>query len=120
MNTGERIRYWRIKNGYTMTELGEKIGVTYTAMYRYEHSCVKRIPQKRLNALSQALNVPVDYLICKSDDPYSPGTREPIVTEELAKTKETLLTYFNLLNPKGRELLLYLAHLISGDRKNLN
>ena len=120
MNTGERIRYWRIKNGYTMTELGEKIGVTYTAMYRYEHSCVKRIPQKRLVALSEALNVPVDYIICKTDDPYAKDSTGPIVHEDIGKTKDKLLNYFNVLNPKGRELLLYLAHLLTGDRKNLN
>ena len=59
---GERIKYLRTNKGLTQTELGDKFGVTKTAVSNWEKNF--REPNiETIDKLSKIFNVSVDYLI---------------------------------------------------------
>lgn len=59
---GKNLKYYRLKNGFTMKSLGEMVGVTGMAISNYESG--KRVPDlSTLRALSSALKVRLADLI---------------------------------------------------------
>lgn len=63
MNIGERIRAIRENTGLTLEELSEKIGISKQTLSRYETGAIKNIPISNIEALAEALNVPLSYLM---------------------------------------------------------
>jgi Zn-dependent peptidase ImmA (M78 family)/DNA-binding XRE family transcriptional regulator len=60
MHIGERIRYGRIKAGLSLRELGEKLGITQTALNNYEKG-ITTPDSPRLIQLAKALDLPIEY-----------------------------------------------------------
>ncbi len=60
VHVGQRLRLRRKLAGLSQTELGEKIGVTFQQLQKYE-SGANRISASRLFDLSRVLDVPVSY-----------------------------------------------------------
>ncbi|WP_064590781.1 helix-turn-helix domain-containing protein [Streptobacillus moniliformis] len=67
MTTGERIKYLRVKHGYTLAELGKLVGVEAAAIHKYEKGQVT-ISMKRLYLLAKALFTTPEYLIASEED----------------------------------------------------
>jgi transcriptional regulator with XRE-family HTH domain len=59
-HVGSRVRTRRRMLGMTQAELGEKLGLTFQQVQKYEKG-VDRISASRLQALSRILQVPVQY-----------------------------------------------------------
>ena len=57
---GRRVRTQRLAKGLSQTELGERIGVTFQQVQKYEKG-TNRIGAGRLSRIAQALEVPVAY-----------------------------------------------------------
>lgn len=60
MHIGERIRYGRIKAGLSLRDLGEKLGITQTALNNYEKGFTTP-DSSRLIQLAKVLNLPIEY-----------------------------------------------------------
>ncbi len=60
VHVGARLRVRRTLLGMTQTELGDHLGVSFQQMQKYEQG-TNRISASRLFALSQVLDVPVEY-----------------------------------------------------------
>ncbi len=60
VHVGERVRQRRKVLGLTKTNLGDAIGLTFQQVQKYERG-VNRIGVSRLLALTQALDVSIDY-----------------------------------------------------------
>lgn len=60
MHIGERIRYGRIKAGLSLRELGEKLGITQTALNNYEKG-ITTPDSPRLIQLAKVLDLPIEY-----------------------------------------------------------
>ena len=68
MTLGERIRLKRCEHGLSMRELGERLGITVTAVSRYESG--QREPSlDMLLRLADALGTTVSYLLGQEDKP---------------------------------------------------
>ena len=68
MTIGDRIKAARKKAGLTQVKLSEISGVAAISIHQYEAG--KRHPQLvQIQALSNALNVPMSYLMGDTDDP---------------------------------------------------
>lgn len=68
MNTGERIRTLRIRQGLTLDEVAAAIGTIKQTIYKYEHGVVTNIPDDKIEALAKVLNTTPAYLRCNTAD----------------------------------------------------
>ena len=59
---GANIRRYRVKRNMTQADLGDKIGVTHTQIYKYEEG-KNAVPSTRLSTLAVALRVSTDALL---------------------------------------------------------
>lgn len=76
MTTGERIKALRIQHGMTQEELGAKVGVQKSAIYKYETGLVVNLKRSVIEKLAKALDVKPSYLMGMSEDepaPIPPG-----------------------------------------------
>lgn len=58
---GKLIHDKRKEKGYTLSELGELLGITKNAVYRYEKGLIKDIPLEKRIMLSKFLDIPPIY-----------------------------------------------------------
>ena len=68
MTFGEKIKEERIKQGWTQTELGKKVGKSLRTVVDWEHG--KALPRTRkvYEDLAAVLDVPVSYLLTDDED----------------------------------------------------
>ncbi|WCR58427.1 WO male-killing family protein Wmk [Wolbachia endosymbiont of Ctenocephalides felis wCfeJ] len=59
---GQKVKYWRLKRGYTQEALAEKIGTTRQIVSQYEKG-TRRISIEKLYAIVEALSVSIKDLI---------------------------------------------------------
>lgn len=65
---GKRIREYRIKRGFTQAQMAEKLNMTESNYSSYERDKSKP-PSDKLYQIASILNVSVDYLLGRSNDP---------------------------------------------------
>lgn len=68
MTMGERIKILRIQHGLTQEELGQKVGVQKSAIYKYEAGLVVNLKRSMIEKLALALGVKPSYLMGLSDE----------------------------------------------------
>jgi transcriptional regulator with XRE-family HTH domain len=61
--TGRRLREIRMRRGVSQEKLGQKMGVTFQQIQKYEGG-INRMGASRLIALAKILEVPVTWLLC--------------------------------------------------------
>jgi transcriptional regulator with XRE-family HTH domain len=57
---GQRIRLRRVEQHISQSELGEKLGVSFQQIQKYEKG-VNRVPHSRLQSIAAALDVPIGF-----------------------------------------------------------
>lgn len=79
MTTGDKIKMLRIQHGMTQEELGAKIGVKKSAIYKYENGIVVNLKRSTIAKLASVLDVSPSWLMSMGDDsePIPPGF-EPV------------------------------------------
>lgn len=68
MTMGERIKTLRIQQGMTQEELGRKVGVQKSAIYKYETGLVVNLKRSTIEKLAKVLGVKPTYLMGMSED----------------------------------------------------
>ncbi len=75
---GKRLQEYRKSIGLSQKELGQKIGVTFQQIQKYELA-QNRLSISRLYEIAQVFNVPVAYFLrgygCKGELPQEPHHR---------------------------------------------
>lgn len=105
VKVGENLRRVRKLRGLSQGELGERIGVTFQQMQKYEKGD-NRVSASKLWEAMRALDVPLgEFYAGLSIDA---GELPPGPHEELAKLSEGM-------TPAKRRLLLKLARELAGD-----
>ena len=91
MTTGERIKMLRTQLGMSQTELGEKVGVKTSAIYKYENGLVVNLKRSTIDKLAEALGTTGSFLMGYDDEQK---TSTPLVNDdpELTEYLETLRT----------------------------
>ncbi len=114
---GSRIRMRRKMLGLSQEKLGERLGITFQQIQKYEKG-TNRVGASRLQAMSDALEVPVAYFFPESSPETAGGMKEESATYmmEFLSTSEGLdLTraFTRILNPKVRRKLVELVRALA-------
>lgn len=121
MTTGDRIHYLRTKSGFTLQELGDKVGVGASTVRKWETGLIKSLRTDKMQKLAGALNTSVDYLMGWADNSINintvgtnngvigPNSGKIRIAQERSKEEAELLRIFNSLEVKQRMELLMTA-----------
>ena len=66
-----RLKQARLKINVAVPTLAKAVKMNKATLYRYENGEINSIKEDKLEAIAEYLMVDKDYLIGKSDDPYS-------------------------------------------------
>ncbi len=104
MTMGERIRFYRNKQGLTMEQLGEMLGVRRAAVMKYEDGSVENIKRSTIKRMAEIFGVSPCYLMWGEEaDQPAPVTPMP---KSLTGTERQLLAAFRALNAQGQAMAL--------------
>lgn len=84
MFSSERMRSRRLAMGLTLEEVGEVVGVSRSAIQKYEKNVIKNVYTNTVELFAKALHCSPAYLMCWTDDPLE-GMRpsgEKIVVQD--------------------------------------
>lgn len=127
IHVGSRVRLRRMVIGMSQEKLGEKMGLTFQQIQKYEKG-TNRIGASRLFQLSLILDVPVQFFF--EDAPVSMGGRAAAAAAGFAesKTEAFLLDFLNsrdglelnrafvkITDPKVRKRVVELVRALSED-----
>lgn len=92
---GQKIKKKRLENGMTLVELGEKIGVGKSVIWKYEQGEIHNIPLERIMAISEVLNSSYLDLLATEEGPLERIRSMNLDEEQLLKVEEyaTFLKY---------------------------
>ena len=114
VHVGSRVRLRRTLLGLNQTQLGEKLGITYQQIQKYEQG-VSRISASRLCQMTRILDVPVSFFFddmpLQTDDavphPVSSGALGGVMLKR--ETLEFVRAYYRIGDPAVRRHLFELA-----------
>lgn len=121
MTLGDRIHYLRTELGYTLQELGDKVGVGASTVRKWENGYIKTLRADKLQSLAAALDTTVDYLMGWTEQNVnvnSVGTNNGVIgqnsgeiriEQQRSKEEAELLRIFNKLDVRQRMRLLAAA-----------
>jgi transcriptional regulator with XRE-family HTH domain len=105
VHVGQRIRAYRISKGMSQTTLGEKIGVTFQQIQKYERAA-NRVGSGRLKKVATALGVPVAALFGEESS-AADETADQLIPEILSQPYAArLLRAFNSITDREQRLAL--------------
>lgn len=99
MDVGKKIKDARLKKGLTQTQLGDRVGVTKSAVMKWEKGIVENIKRSMILKLSDTLDIsPLDVLGIE----VTPS-KQPNLSDLLYGNEVLLLEDFRLLNAAGQK-----------------
>jgi transcriptional regulator with XRE-family HTH domain len=117
VRVGKRVRAYRLAQGMSQTALGEKVGVTFQQIQKYE-SGTNRIGSGRLKKIATVLGIPIVALFGE-DEVGGDKVVDSALTELLSGPYATrLLRAFGAIkSPEQRRALVLLAESMGSSRK---
>ena len=117
---GSRIRMRRKMMGLSQERLGERLGITFQQIQKYEKG-TNRVGASRLQAMSDALEVPVAFFFPESSSSGPAGVQEESATfmMDFMSTSEGLdLTraFIRIRSPKVRRKVVELVRALAEDK----
>jgi len=104
-HVGQRVRAYRLSRGMSQSTLGEKIGVTFQQVQKYENG-VNRIGSGRLQKIAGILGVPISALF-NENAKGSEAAADRVLTDVLSKPDAMrLLWAFDAIKDSKRRLAL--------------
>jgi len=122
---GSRVRMRRLMLGMSQEKLGEKLGLTFQQVQKYEKG-TNRIGASRLQHISQILKVPVSFFFDGVAGPAKQGedgmSKPPVadyVSDFLSSSDGLALTkaFTNIKDSKLRRRVVDLVEEIAGDQR---
>ena len=112
MSIGDKIKYLRIKLGYTQDELALSAKTTKQTIYKYETGIITNIPSSKLSLIAEKLETTPSYLMGWEDTPESENLdqEETDLIENFKKLdnddKEKVVEYTKALQQKKPVLII--------------
>lgn len=103
---GKRIKYIRDKRDMSLQEVAELTGVARSTIQRYEQGMIGKIKLPVIESIARALNVRPDWIVGKTD-----------IMEIPEQPENTIYSYFNLLNNKGKKAATEQVRLLTLDEQ---
>ena len=120
---GSRVRMRRLMLGMSQEKLGEKLGLTFQQVQKYEKG-TNRIGASRLQHISQILKVPVSFFFDgavskQAEDGSSKAPVADYVSEFLSSSDGLALTkaFTNIKDSKLRRRVVDLVEEIAGEQR---
>jgi transcriptional regulator with XRE-family HTH domain len=122
---GSRVRMRRLMMSMSQEKLGEKLGLTFQQVQKYEKG-TNRIGASRLQHISQILKVPVSFFFegvspgsRQADDVAAKGPVTDYVSDFLSSSDGLALTkaFTNIKDSKLRRRVVDLVEEIAGDQR---
>lgn len=111
----ERLRQRRLDMGLTLEEVGAPIGISRSAVNKYERGVIKNVYTSVVEGFASVLRCSPGYLMGWTDDPLSGVTSSAPTT--LSPQLQALSSALDQLNDEGREKLLdYASDLVASGR----
>lgn len=135
MFDGKRLLKMRTERGWSQERLGEVIGVSRSAINKYEVGVVTDVKASQVELLASALGCSAAYLVCWTDDPLDFGGGSCVasnisdsavvqgnnattlivrnggtIERELNDRETDLLRILEMLDEKGRTALMSYAY----------
>jgi len=114
-HVGARVRMRRLMLDMTQTELGDKLGLTFQQVQKYEKG-TNRIGASRLQHIADVLQVPVSFFFEGADSEVkATDSRSVFVSEFLASSEGIALVraYMSIRDSKTRRCIVQLVEQIS-------
>ena len=115
VHVGSRVRRRRTLLGMNQTQLGEKLGITFQQIQKYERGS-NRISASRLYQMTRILDVPVSFFFDGLVEGASMWSPDDILVKR--ETLEFVRTYYRIGDPAARkglfELIKAMANLAQG------
>ena len=118
VHVGSRVRLRRTLLGLNQTQLGERLGITFQQIQKYERG-VNRISASRLYQLTRILDVPLSFFFdsmpSNIDDSAPQQVRSDASGDVMLKreTLEFVRAYFRIGDPVARKGLFELTEAIA-------
>ena len=109
---GALVRARRIFLGVTQTALGEKLGLTFQQIQKYENG-INRISATRLKEISEALGVSINYFFPDKESTIGDQETSPVDLLSTALNLRMLRAFSQISDPKLREGLVRLIETAS-------
>ncbi len=106
VHVGSRVRSRRTLLGLNQTQLGEKLGLSFQQIQKYERGS-NRISASRLYQMSRILDVPVSFFFDGLDEGASAWLPDNIVVKR--ETLEFVGAYYSIGDPVARKHLFSLT-----------
>ncbi len=118
VHVGSRVRLRRTLLGLNQTQLGQRLGITFQQIQKYERG-VNRISASRLYQLTRILDVPLSFFFdgmpANIDDAAPQQVRSDASSDVMLKreTLEFVRAYFRIGDPVARKGLFELTEAIA-------
>ena len=111
MTMGERIRFYRTKQGLSLEKLGDMLGVQRTAILKYENGSVENIKRSTIKRMAEIFGVSPCYLMW-GEETETTVTQFP---RGLTDSERQLLAAFRALNADGQQYVLSTVQMCSNN-----
>ena len=106
VHVGQRVRQRRWMVGMTQQQLGNKVGIKFQQIQKYETG-MNRVSASRLWDISEALDVPIRFFFEGLDDAEAEQAKETPVPGDILADKEALelvRSYYSIPENQRRRL----------------
>ena len=111
----ERLRQRRLNMGLTLEEVGAPLGISRSAVNKYERGVIKNVYTSVVEGFASVLHCSPGYLMGWTDDPLA--SVDSAVPVSLSPQLRALTDALDQLNEEGQEKLLdYAADLVASGR----
>lgn len=119
IHVGSRVRLRRMMVGMSQEKLGEQLGITFQQIQKYEKG-TNRVGASRLQAMAQALDVPVSFFFPDAAPQQAGGMAEEnsAFMMDFMSTSEGLELsrhFMRVRDPKTRRKIIELVKAISSE-----
>lgn len=111
MNTGEKIKFLRVKANLTLEQVAEKVGVGKSTVRKWETGMIANMKRDKIAALAKALNTTPAYLMGWEEDennksPPEKKEKTTPVEDGLSDAQRALIQFARTVPEEKAELIL--------------
>jgi transcriptional regulator with XRE-family HTH domain len=88
---GQRIKERRVFCGFSQLELGNKVGVKFTTISKYESGDIKSIDSDMLSLIADITYTNIEYFLLKTDNPEKTITDMSNISMRIASSTRNMI-----------------------------
>lgn len=120
MAKGERIKSLREKEGYSQTELAERVNISKQTLYKYENNIITNIPSDILEKIASVLGCSPSYFMGWDDYTPPEGTRTFVNPHKIHVTdeEEKIILAYRVADDFDQRFVRRILNIDDGEKEN--